>query len=133
VRQRRLKSQPTISRVQQSIFRRVSFADERTPEGLEARPADRQCLDHQLCFANYSGGILVLDNGSLNRAWEDKELPMVFVLAQCDGQSAIFEGTGDKHGEHITYRKTAEGLTFVGDFLHGGKPVRVEVKMRKAN
>jgi hypothetical protein len=72
-------------------------------------------------------------DGSLSRAWEDKELPMVFVLAQCDGQSAVFDGTGAKQGEHITYRKTAEGLTFVGDFLHGSKPIRVEVKMRKAN
>jgi Domain of unknown function (DUF6265) len=71
-------------------------------------------------------------DGSLSRAWEDKESPMVFVLAQCDGQSAVFDGTRDKQGEHITYRRTQEGLIFVGDFLHGGKPVRVEVQMRKA-
>ncbi len=63
-------------------------------------------------------------DGSLSRAWEDKESPVVFVLAQCDAQSAVFDGTGDKQGEHITYRKTVEGLTFVGDFLHGGKPLR---------
>jgi Domain of unknown function (DUF6265) len=72
-------------------------------------------------------------DGSLSRAWEDKESPMVFVLAQCDGQSAVFDGTGDKLGEHITYRKTPEGLAFVGDFLPGGKRFRVEIKMHKAN
>ena len=57
---------------------------------------------------------------------------MVFVLVQCDGQSAMFDGTGARDGEHITYRKTAGFLTFAGDFLHQGKPVRVEVHMRKA-
>jgi hypothetical protein len=55
-----------------------------------------------------------------------------FALARCDGQSAVFDGTGAQDGEHITYRTTAEGLTFVGDFIHQGKPVRVEVQMRKA-
>lgn len=71
-------------------------------------------------------------DGSLSHAWEEKESPMVFALARCDEQSAVFDGTGDREGEHITYRRTAEGLTFVGDFLHRGKPVRVEVHMRKA-
>jgi hypothetical protein len=70
-------------------------------------------------------------DGSLGHAWEEKDSPMVFVLAQCDGQSVVFDGTGTREGEHMTYRKTAEGLTFVGDFLHAGKPVRVEGHMRK--
>jgi len=72
-------------------------------------------------------------DGSLSRAWEEKDSPMVFALAQCDGQSAVFDGVGDRLGEHITYRKTSEGLTFVGDFLHQREPVRVEVHMRKAS
>lgn len=71
-------------------------------------------------------------DGSLSRAWEEKDSPMVFALAQCDGQSAVFDGTGARQGEHMTYRRTEEGLTFVGDFLHQGKPVRVEVHMSKA-
>ena len=71
-------------------------------------------------------------DGSLGHAWEEKDSPMVFALAQCDGHSAVFNGTGSRVGEHITYRKTAEGLTFVGDFLHQGKPVHVEVQMRPA-
>jgi hypothetical protein len=53
------------------------------------------------------------------------------LRAQCDGHSAVFDGTGSKVGEHITYRKTTEGLTFVGDFLHQGKPIHVEVHMRR--
>jgi hypothetical protein len=69
-------------------------------------------------------------DGSLSHAWEEKDSPMVFALAQCDGRSAVFDGTGSKVGEHITYRKTAEGLTFVGDFLHQGRPVHVELHMR---
>ena len=71
-------------------------------------------------------------DGSLSHAWEEKDSPMVFALAQCDGRSAVFDGTGSRAGEHITYRKTAEGLTFIGDFLHQGKPVHVESHMRLA-
>jgi hypothetical protein len=71
-------------------------------------------------------------DGSLSRAWEEKDSPMVFVLAQCDARSAVFDGTGSKMGEHITYRKTADGLTFVGDFLHQGKPVHIEIAMHPA-
>ena len=71
-------------------------------------------------------------DGSLSHAWEEKDSPMVFALAQCDGRSAIFDGTGSRAGEHITYRKTAEGLLFIGDFLHQGNPAHVEVHMRPA-
>jgi len=71
-------------------------------------------------------------DGSLNHAWEEKDSPMIFALVQCDGKSAVFDGTGARAGEHITYRKTTQGLKFVGDFLHQGKPVRVEVNMLQA-
>ena len=71
-------------------------------------------------------------DGSLSHAREEKDSPMVFALERCDGQYAVFDGTGAREGEHITYRRTTEGLTFVGDFLHQGKPVRVEVQMGKA-
>jgi hypothetical protein len=72
-------------------------------------------------------------DGSLNHAWEDKDSPMIFALAQCDGHSALFDGTGAHAGEHITYRSSAHGLAFIGDFLHQGKPVHVEVNMSKAS
>ena len=71
-------------------------------------------------------------DGPLNHAWEDKDSPMIFALVQCDDESAVFDGVGVRAGEHITYRKTAEGLRFVGDFLHQGKSVRVEVNMHQA-
>jgi len=71
-------------------------------------------------------------DGALNHAWEERDAPMVFALAQCDGQGAVFDGTGARAGERIAYRRSAQGLTFIGDFLHQGKPVHVEVNMRKA-
>jgi hypothetical protein len=71
-------------------------------------------------------------DGALMHAWEDKDAPMVFALARCDGDTAVFDGTGAKIGEHITYRKAPDGLTFVGDFLHQGKPVHFEIAMHKA-
>jgi hypothetical protein len=72
-------------------------------------------------------------DGSLKHAWEDQDSPMIFALAQCDGHSALFDGTGTHAGEHISYRSSAQVLTFIGDFLHQGKPVHVEVNMSKAS
>jgi hypothetical protein len=65
----------------------------------------------------------------LRRAWEERTAPMIFVAASCDGQSAVFDGQGEHAGEHLTYKRTAEGLTIIGDFLHQGKPVHMEWKM----
>ena len=65
----------------------------------------------------------------LRKAWEERTAPMIFTAASCEGTSAIFDGQGDHAGEHLTYKRTAEGLTIIGDFLHHGKPVHVEWKM----
>lgn len=71
-------------------------------------------------------------DGTLQHAWEEKDSPMIFQLARCDASSAVFDGTGDKAGEHITYRRSGDVLTFIGDFLRKGKPFRVELRMRRA-
>jgi len=65
----------------------------------------------------------------LGRAWEERTAPMIFAAASCDGQSAVFDGQGEHAGEHLTYKRTHEGLTIIGDFLHHGKPAHVEWKM----
>jgi hypothetical protein len=72
-------------------------------------------------------------DGALNRAWEEKDAPMIFRLARCDASSAVFDGIGDKAGEHITYRRSGDDLDFTGDFLPKGKAVRLEVHMHKAS
>lgn len=71
-------------------------------------------------------------DGALNRAWEEKDTPMKFRLASCDAHSAVFEGLEGKSGERITYRRSGEMLQFVGDFLRRGAPLRVEVRMQRA-
>jgi hypothetical protein len=69
-------------------------------------------------------------DGALNHAWEDKDAPMIFRLARCERALAVFDGTGTKEGEHITYTRSGGSLTFVGDFLRKGAPFRLEVRMR---
>jgi hypothetical protein len=71
-------------------------------------------------------------DGALTHAWEEKDAPMVFQLAQCDANSAVFDGTADKLGEHITYRRAGKHLTFTGDFLRKGAPFRVQLSMYRA-
>jgi hypothetical protein len=72
-------------------------------------------------------------DGALNHAWEEKDAPMIFRLARCDASSAVFDGIGDKAGEHITYRRSGDDLDFTGDFLPKGKALRLEVHMHKAS
>ena len=72
-------------------------------------------------------------DGTLNHAWEEKDAPMVFRLTQCEPMRAIFEGTGAKAGEHITYSRSKDELSFVGDFLRKGQPFRVELRMQAAS
>jgi hypothetical protein len=67
----------------------------------------------------------------LARAWEERELPMRFIAARCDGQSAVFDGQGDRSGEHLTYKRTGDSLLVLGDFIHHGKPVHVEFRMTR--
>jgi hypothetical protein len=58
----------------------------------------------------------------LGRAWEERTAPMIFAAASCDGQC-------EHAGEHLTYKRTHERLTIIGDFLHHGKPAHVEWRM----
>jgi hypothetical protein len=67
----------------------------------------------------------------LGMAMEDKDSPMTFNLASCDGATAMFEGQGNKLGERITYQRVDDGLVFTGDFLREGKPFQVKVEFHK--
>jgi uncharacterized protein DUF6265 len=62
----------------------------------------------------------------LAHAREETDAPMVFVASSCSSDAIAFDGQGDRTGEHIAYRRDGDKLTFVGDFLHAGKPVHVE-------
>jgi hypothetical protein len=62
----------------------------------------------------------------LAHAVEEKDAPMVFTAASCDGAQVVFDGQGARAGEHIGYRRSGGSLTFIGDFLHQGKPFHVE-------
>jgi hypothetical protein len=68
----------------------------------------------------------------LKKAWEEREAPMIFLAADCDAQSVVFDGQGDRSGEHLTYRRSGTDLLILGDFLHGGKPLHVEFHMSLA-
>jgi Domain of unknown function (DUF6265) len=68
-------------------------------------------------------------DGGLKRAWEERDGPMVFRAALCDRNSAVFDGQGDHVGEHLTYKRTADQLLIVGDFLHHGTPDHEEWHM----
>lgn len=68
----------------------------------------------------------------LAHAREDKDAPMVFVASLCEPNHVVFDGRGDKTGEHITYRRDGDSYTFIGDFLPGGKPFHVEQSFARA-
>lgn len=67
----------------------------------------------------------------LGHAMEEADVPMLFNLASCDINVAVFEGQGNKAGERITYQRTADQLLFTGDFLREGKPFQVKVGFRR--
>lgn len=69
-------------------------------------------------------------DGALNHAWEERDAPMIFRLARCEPALVTFDGTGTKAGEHITYARSGNSLTFVGDFLRSAQPFRVELRMQ---
>ena len=71
-------------------------------------------------------------SSDLAEAREEKTAPMVFLASQCGAQSAVFDGQGERTGEHMTYSRAGDTLTFVGDFIHQGKPLRVEIKLTRA-
>ncbi|MEA1649418.1 DUF6265 family protein [Nitrospirillum sp. BR 11164] len=70
-------------------------------------------------------------DGTLARAWEDKTAPVTFIANQCSLQSVVFEGVGPHAGERITYARTKDRLSFVGEFIHKGKPHRVDLEMSR--
>jgi hypothetical protein len=72
-------------------------------------------------------------DGALSKAWEERDAPMVFTAMSCESSSAIFDGQGVHAGERLTYSRSGDSLSIVGDFLHQGKPVRMEWHMSKAS
>jgi hypothetical protein len=70
-------------------------------------------------------------DGALSKAWEEREAPMVFEAASCENASAVFEGRDDHAGERLSYSRAGNRLTIIGNFLHQGKPVRMEWHMRR--
>jgi hypothetical protein len=71
-------------------------------------------------------------DGTLTRAWEDKTAPVTFVASRCGPGDVVFEGVGPHAGERITYARTKDRLSFVGEFIHKGKPHRVDLEMSRA-
>jgi hypothetical protein len=63
---------------------------------------------------------------ALLHAREEKDSPMEFVAGSCGANLVVFDGLGPRSGEHITYRRAGKLLTFIGDFLHEGKPIHAE-------
>jgi hypothetical protein len=68
----------------------------------------------------------------LQRSMEDADTPMLFNLASCDTNVAVYEGQGAKVGERITYQRDGNQLLFTGDFLREGKPFQVRVSFRRS-
>jgi hypothetical protein len=71
-------------------------------------------------------------DSSLAHAREDKDAPMLFVATNCSHNSVLLEGTGDQSGERFVYTRDKKELKFVGDFIHQGKPIHVELKFSAA-
>jgi len=61
-------------------------------------------------------------DGKLDRAWEEREAPMIFIASDCEAHTAVFSGAGPHEGEKLTYRRAGSKLTITGDFLHRGVP-----------
>ncbi|WP_148293695.1 DUF6265 family protein [Azospirillum sp. B4] len=71
-------------------------------------------------------------DGTLSRAWEDKTVPVTFVASRCGPGDVVFDGQGANAGEHITYARSKDRLSFVGEFIHKGKAHRVDLEMSRA-
>jgi hypothetical protein len=71
-------------------------------------------------------------DATLAHAREAQDGPMVFTASRCDAASAVFDGEGPQTGEHMTYRRDGDRMSFVGEFLHSGQPVRVELAFKRA-
>ena len=71
-------------------------------------------------------------NATLTQAEEEKDAPMQFVAASCGRNMVVFDGQGSEEGEHMTYRRSFSHLSFTGEFLHDGKPVKDEETFTRA-
>ena len=71
-------------------------------------------------------------DGSLKTAWEERGGPMIFTASSCERGAVVFDGQGDRAGEHMTYRRSGNKLTILGDFLHHGTPDHEEWHMIRA-
>jgi len=111
-------------------------------------PDDRLLGSSWLLHPGRAGGVIeaetiTSDSGTLalrirhfddtiSHAREEKDAPMLFLAARCDANAVVFDGQGPQAGEHIGYRREGDHLTFVGDFLHQGKPIHVEETFLRA-
>ena len=123
-------------------WRDTEEANVLTEERWVVAPNDRLAGSSWRLHSDTDGGviesmIIVMENGAptmrirhfdatLAHAREEKDVPMLFVASKCDDSSVVLDGTGAQQGEHFTYSRTGDALTFVGDFIHGGKPIRAE-------
>jgi hypothetical protein len=114
----------------------------RVEERWTIGPDDRLLGSSWLLHPGRAGGVIeaetiASDSGLLSlrirhfddtiaHAREEKDAPMLFTTSACDGEAVTFDGQGPQAGEHIGYRREGDKLTFVGDFLHAGKPIYVE-------
>jgi hypothetical protein len=122
---------------------RYDTADTKSEERWVAAPDDRLMGSAWELHPGRPGGVVesetiqVVGGGvvlrlrhttaDLSSAWEEKTAPMTFAAASCAANQVVFDGQTDRIGEHITYRRDGDILTFTGDFLHQGKPVRVAI------
>jgi hypothetical protein len=118
-----------------------------TEERWVVGPGERMIGSSWRLHTDTDGGVLesmtiVLENGvptmrlrhfdsTLANAREEKDAPMIFVASKCGDDSVVLDGTGPQAGEHFTYTRDGDSLTFVGNFLHDGKPVRAEAHFDK--
>lgn len=71
-------------------------------------------------------------DGGLSKAWEERDAAMVFIVAHCGPNEVVFDGDGAHVGEHMTYKRSGDQLTIIGDFLHHGEAHREEWHMVRA-
>jgi Domain of unknown function (DUF6265) len=118
-----------------------------TEERWVVGPGGRMIGSSWRLHSDTDGGVLesmsiVMENGAptmrirhfdstLAHAREEKDAPMVFVALKCGDDSVVLDGTGPQTGEHFTYARDGDSLTFVGNFIHDGKPVRAEAHFDK--
>jgi Domain of unknown function (DUF6265) len=66
-------------------------------------------------------------DATLGHEREGQDAPMLFTTSACAPNVVTFDGQGDRAGEHITYRRRGGSMDFIGDFIHAGAPVKVEI------